>query len=173
MSGKKSNPYRTTGKPEKSNEPLTSPAPPARKYMSKRTIAGQPGAVAMVGGRPMLTDEMEFGTEDDLPTNVARNLIAEEADAEAPPPSQPAPQKPAPPQVSQRSSQPHQGVTAVQVDEDAENRKIEERLAKEKRGKTFLWQNQSKKFHGGRDRLQSVPFVSFCSLSSLWPSPSL
>jgi len=138
MSGRKSNPYRTTGKPEKLKEPSISPVPPARKIASARHLATQPGAMAMVGGKAMNTDDMEFGTEDDLPTNVGRRLV-DQPDVEAPePPPTPTP-TPTPrtpqraPQVSQASSQPVNSVTAVLVDEDAEDRKIEKRLEEERK----------------------------------------
>lgn len=122
MSSKKTNPYRTTGKPEKLNEPIASPEPPARKYMSRRQLATEPGAVAMVGGTPMSTDEMEFGTEDDLPTNVNRNLVRQ-SDPEAQ-------EQPAPVPDSSRPA----SVTAVLVDQDEEDRRIESRLEEERKG---------------------------------------
>ena len=129
MSGKKTNPYRTTGKPDKLNEPVSSPTAPARKHMSRRSLAAQPGAIAVVGGTQLATDEMEFGTEDDLPTNVSRCLMQQrdpEANVEYHPPP-PAP--PTPPQPDARQS----SVTAVLVHPDEEERKIEKRLEEERK----------------------------------------
>lgn len=153
MSGKK-NPYRTTGKAEKLNEPVRSPPAPARKFT--RHYASKPGLMATVGGTKMSTDEMEFGTEEDLSTNIGRTLShqpdpeiagmpepedepeaefkpeADEKAASASGAQQPGSVSgPAPVHSSQQRGQ--TGVTAVLIDPDEEERRIEERLEEERK----------------------------------------